>query len=149
MISLFMRKAAQTLTPCKSHDKVALFAPHWGIIITNHLKWIPWPSQDTKPWHVWQCRIKFLLKLVTRMDMCVHIFVQAHFFLADANPEAGISHAFRDVRLNTTAKQWAGPVLEFVLNTLFWLKNSRLKKSSSTWRQSSRQEEVSSRIVSA
>ena len=39
-----------------------------------------------------------------RAWICVHFLIQAHFFLADANLEAGLSHAARDARPNTATK---------------------------------------------
>ena len=54
--------------------------------------------------------------------MDVYAFsLQAHFFLADANFEAWLSHAARDVRPNTATKQWAGNGIEFeVFEFVIW-----------------------------
>ena len=41
---------------------------------------------------------------ISRAWICVHFLIQAHFFLADANLEAGLSHAARDARPNTATK---------------------------------------------
>ena len=65
--------------PLNPMTKVLYLPPHRGIMITNHLKWILCPSQDTKPWHLWECWIKFLSKHITSMEM-MHFFSGSLFF---------------------------------------------------------------------
>ena len=64
----------------------------------------PVPKSAYKPWHL----SMEMLNQVSFKDYHEYgdacIFFKAHIFLAYANSEAGISHAFRDVRLNTTTK---------------------------------------------
>ena len=77
MISICIWKVAQILTPSKSHDKGSLFAPHWGIIITNHFKRI---LVGTLNCDIYKNAELSFLQSLSRVWRCVHFSMHTYIW---------------------------------------------------------------------